>query len=87
MKREDLINNLRQGKPVTARLVREILKGLEDERCLRIVLRDSEQYRESLTRKHNELIAKNRELDQACRAMLAGDVEAYRMMRKALGES
>lgn len=87
MKRENLINNLRQGKPVSARLVREILKGLEDERCLRIVLRDSEQYRESLTRMNNELIAKNRELDQACRAMLAGNVEAYRMMRKALEES
>lgn len=87
MKREDLINNLRQGKPVTARLVREILKGLEAERCLRIVLRDSEQYREALTRQNHELIAKNRELDQACRAMLAGNVEAYRMMRKALGES
>lgn len=66
MTRVDLVNTLRQGVPVTSRLVNVTLKFLEEDRALE---------------------ARNRELEQACRAMLAGDMEAYRMMRKALGDS
>ena len=86
MTRKDLINTLRQGVPVTARLVKRVLDRLEADQGLAHELKQEQIQRKILARERFELEAKNRELDQACRAMLAGDVEAYRMMRKALGE-
>jgi FtsZ-binding cell division protein ZapB len=65
---------------------------------LRARIAETEGHRQILTQQNVELLeqietvraenanleAKNRGLDQACRAMLAGDVAAYNMMRKAL---
>ena len=86
MTRADLVNTLRQGVPVTARLVKRILECLEADQGLELDLKQEQIQRKILAKDRFELEAKNRELDQACRAMLAGDVSAYRMMRKALGE-
>jgi hypothetical protein len=87
MTRVDLINTLRQGVPVTARLVKHVLDCLESDRGLEHELKQEQILRKLAVKECFEFEAKNRELDQACRAMLAGDLEAYRMMRKALGES
>lgn len=84
MTRKDLINTLRQGVPVTARLVKRTLEFLEADQRLEHELKQEHIQRKILAKERFELEAKNRELDQACRAMLAGEVEAYRMMRKAL---
>lgn len=52
--------------------------------ALKFRLAESERHRQILTRQNHELLAKNRALDHASRAMLAGDIAAHRMLREAL---
>jgi hypothetical protein len=57
MSRTDLINTLRQGVPVTARLVKQIVARLEADRALESELAESERHRQILVQQGVELVA------------------------------